>query len=206
MGDPRKLRPKYSGPRHPWNRARIEEEKGIKQEYGLKNKKELWKTSSKLKNFADQAKKLIAARGEQAELEKSQLITKLNKLGLVQPNAHMDDVLSLGIKHFLDRRLQTVLCKKGYARTTKQARQFITHKHVMINNKIITAPSYLVTIAEESQISFREKSALISPEHPERAIIKLTPAQEQAKAKKAERRANKESNDRRQRKGNRGRR
>lgn len=204
MGNPRKLRSKYSGPMQPWNMARMDEERILKQEYGLKNKKEIWKLTSKLKNYADQAKRLIAAQGKQAELERTQLISKLNTFGLVKPNSQMDDVLSLNIKNLLDRRLQTVICKKGLARTPKQARQFIAHRHIMVNNKLITSPSCLITIAEESQITFKEKSSLNNPEHPERNIPKLTPAQEQARAKKEERRnANRRDDKRGNRRDNR---
>ncbi|MBN1644817.1 30S ribosomal protein S4 [Candidatus Woesearchaeota archaeon] len=172
MGDPKRPKAKYSGPRHPWNKARIEEEKQLVAEYGLKNKKEIYKATSKLKNYANQAKKLIAATGKQAELEKTQLINKLNKLGLVTKTAQMDDVLSLTVRDILDRRLQTVLHKKAYARTTKQARQFITHGHILINKKLIQVPSYLVTTSEEPTIQFLEKSQLINPEHPERKFEK----------------------------------
>jgi small subunit ribosomal protein S4 len=188
MGDPRRLKPKYSGPRHPWNKARIEEEKKLKEEYGLKNKRELWKVNSKLKNFANQAKKLIAATGKQAELEKTQLINKLNSLGLIEKNAHMDDILSLTVRDLFDRRLQTIFCKKGYARSAKQARQFITHGHVRVNNKLIKAPSYLVKTAEEPLIKFLEKSSLSNSEHPERKIEKTTVAEakeEEKEVKKA---------------------
>lgn len=204
MGSPRKLRSKYAGPMQPWSMARIEEERTLKQDYGLKNKKEIWKMSSKLKNYSAQAKQLIAAQGKQAELERAQLISKLGTFGLVKPNAQMDDVLSLNIKNLLDRRLQTIVCKKGFARTPKQARQFISHRHIMVNNQLITSPSYMVTIAEEPQITFREKSSLNNPDHPERNIPKLTPAQEQAKAKKEERRnANRRDNRRDGRRDNR---
>ena len=173
MGDPRRLTAKYSGPRHPWNKARIDEEKELKVEYGLKNKKEIYKATSKLKNYANQAKKLIAAKGKQAELEKTQLINKLNKLGLVKKTAQMDDVLSLTVRDILERRLQTVLHKKGHARTTKQARQFITHGHVMIKDKPIKVPSYLVTLSEEPSMQFLEKSTLFNKEHPERKFEKI---------------------------------
>ncbi len=181
MGDPRRLKSKYSGPRHPWNKARIDEEKKLVAEHGLKNKKEIYKANSKLKNYASQAKKLIAATGKQAELEKTQLINKLNTLGLVSKTAHMDDVLSLTVKDILGRRLQTILHKKGYARSVKQARQFITHGHVMINNKLIKVPSYLVTLAEEPAIQFLEKSALSNSEHPERKFEKTKVAKTEPK-------------------------
>jgi len=41
MGDPKQTRKKYATPSHPWNRERIEEERVIKRDYGLKNKKEI---------------------------------------------------------------------------------------------------------------------------------------------------------------------
>ncbi|MBD3361699.1 30S ribosomal protein S4 [Candidatus Woesearchaeota archaeon] len=181
MGDPKRLTSKYSGPRHPWIKTRIEEEKKLTAEYGLKNKKEIYKATSKLKKYADQAKKLIAATGKQSELEKTQLINKLNRLGLVSKTAQLDDVLSLTVRDLLDRRLQTILHKKGYARTTKQARQFITHGHIIINNKPLTIPSYLVTLAEEPSIQFIEKSSLISTEHPERKFEKIKTAEKPEK-------------------------
>jgi len=72
----------------------------------------------------------------------------------------------------MDRRLQTQVFSKGFARSTKQARQFITHGHVMIGEKKITIPSYLVKQDEENLIRFDERSSLTSPDHPERTIVK----------------------------------
>ncbi|MCX6706616.1 MAG: 30S ribosomal protein S4, partial [Candidatus Woesearchaeota archaeon] len=66
MGDPKKTRKKYYTPHHPWNRTRIDEERIIKIEYGMKNKREIFKMSSLLKDFKGQAKKLIALRTAQA--------------------------------------------------------------------------------------------------------------------------------------------
>jgi small subunit ribosomal protein S4 len=168
MGDPRRIRAKFSKPKHPWQKERIEEEKIIKREYGLKNKSEIWRAVSKLKDFSSQAKKLIAARGTQSELETQQLLGKLSRLGLIGQNATLGDVLGLQVENYLDRRLQSILVKKKLARTTKQARQFITHGHIEVRGKKVTAPSYMVLSAEEKQISFRGKSALDNEEHPER--------------------------------------
>jgi small subunit ribosomal protein S4 len=170
MGDPRKFKSKYSGPGHPWQRARIEEERVIVKEFGLTTKRELWKVDSKLKNFAAQAKRLIALRTVQAELEKKQLLERVSKYGLLPSSAKLDDVLALTVKDLLNRRLQTLVLKKGLARTPLQARQFIVHEHIVVNGKKITAPGYLVPVVEESQISFVANSSLASAEHPERAI------------------------------------
>jgi len=41
------------------------------------------------------------------------------------------------------------------ARTHKQARQFITHKHVTIDNKIINSPSHLTTLKEEKLLQLK---------------------------------------------------
>ncbi len=185
MGDPRKFRGKYSGPGHPWQRARMEVEAVLKREYGLKNKKELWKITSKLKGFADQAKKLIAERGTQAELESKQLLKKIARIGLLPESAKLDDVLGLNIKNLLERRLQTLVLRKGMARTPIQARQFIVHEHVKIGDKKINAPGYIVPMEEESQIAFVQKSTLASAEHPERSI-KQKPSSKIAREAKAE--------------------
>ncbi len=172
MGAPKHLRKRYATPSHPWQKIRIEQEKVILQEYGLKNKKEIWRMGSLLRRFKQQAKNLIARTDAQSKKEEKQLIDRLVKLNLVKENAKMDDILGLDIKNVMDRRLQTQVFSKGLARSTKQARQFITHGHVMIGEKKITIPSYLVRQDEENIIRFDERSSLVSPEHPERTVIK----------------------------------
>ncbi len=169
MGDPKKSRRRYSRPRHPWKKERIEAEKKIVKEYGLKNKREVWQMSSVLRNISDQAKKLIAASGKQAERERSQLMQRLANLGLISTQAKLDDVLGLTLNNVLERRLQTVVVRKGLAKTMNQARQFITHNHIIVNNTTITRPSYLVHRIEEEKIMFSPKSSLIDTNHPARA-------------------------------------
>lgn len=178
MGDPRKFRRLYEGPSHPWQAERIEAEKILLQEYGLKNKRELYRIATKVSNFTKIAKRLTASEGSQAAVEKEQLFAKLHKLGLLITSMNLDDVLGMQTKALLDRRLQTLLFRKGMARTIGQARQFVSHKHVLVNGKIITSPGYLVSVAEEAGITFVADSTLASAEHPERVPI-------QKKVKKA---------------------
>jgi len=170
MGDPRRLTKKYDTPGHPWQKARIEHEVILKKEYGLKNKKEIYKMTTLLKGFSDQAKRLIAATGDQSEIERKQLFARMEKLGLLSAGSALDDVLSLNVNNLLDRRLQTIVFRKGLARSMKQSRQFISHNHITVGSKILTAPSYIVKIEEEGSIVFKEKSPLSSEEHPERAV------------------------------------
>ena len=163
-----KLRKKYSGPSHLWQMERIKEESQLRYEYGYKNKKELWKMTSILRNFRGQARKLISLTSNQAAIERKQLINRLISLGLVKEDAHLENVLALTIKDIMDRRLQTIVLKKRLANTVRQARQFITHGHIMVGDHNVTSPSMLVKLLDEPKISFSGSSAMVNEAHAER--------------------------------------
>jgi small subunit ribosomal protein S4 len=152
MGDPRKIKKKYSKPRHPWQADRIEEEKAILRNYGLRNKREIWRTEALLRGFRGQARRLLALKTEQAKKEEKQLLNRLNRLNLLKGDATLDDVLALKITDILERRLQTLVYRKGLARTMNQARQFIVHGHITVDGEKVTAPSFLVKADEEEKI------------------------------------------------------
>lgn len=192
MGDPKKIRRKYSTPSHPWQKVRIEEEIVLKREYGLKNKKEIWIMDSMLKNFRNQVKRLYTMGGKQAEIEKEQIKTKLLSLGLLKSESSLDTILGLGVKDIMERRLQTILLRKNLARSMNQARQFIVHRHIIIAGKKITSPSYLVKIGEEAQISFVDSSAFADPNHPER-YEEETPMKKKEKPKEGKKPKEKET-------------
>lgn len=171
MGDPRKIRNKYNTPLKPWNKATIDAEKIIMKEYGLKNKREIYLANTFLKKYKDIAKKLIATKTEQAEVEKKQVLEKLERMGLLPAASKLDNILNLELKDVMERRLQTKVVRLGLARSIDQARQFITHRHITISGAQVTAPSYMVLVAEESLIAFKPSSSLGNVEHPERVNI-----------------------------------
>ncbi len=173
MGDPKKHRKNYSAPGHPWQRERIDEEKKLMAEYGFKNKTEIWRMVSFLRSASAQAKKLVTLPGAQAEKEKELLLNRLRRYGLLSPEAGLDAILSISLRDVLERRLQTIVYKKNLANSVKQARQFITHEHISVGDRIITSPSYLVPLKEEVLISFKQTSSLDDPEHPERVASRL---------------------------------
>ncbi|RME32003.1 30S ribosomal protein S4 [Candidatus Woesearchaeota archaeon] len=187
MGDPKRIRKKYETPRHPWIGSRIQEEKQLKKEFGLANKKEIWKMGTYLKRFKDRAKALIAQQGAQADKEREQLINRMVRLGLIKHGATFDDILGLTINDIMNRRLQTIMVKKNLARSPRQARQMITHRHVVVGDTVVTSPSYLVTVEEEASVGFATRSPFISEQHPERfseeELLKKR-AKEEAKKKK----------------------
>ncbi len=172
MGDPRKTRKKYDTPQHPWQKERMDQESVFLKEYGLKNKKEIWKMNYILRSFALQAKKLISLKSKQAEKEKELLLEKLKVLGLLPATARIEDVLGLSLKDILERRLQTKVFRNDLAKSIKQSRQFIVHHHIFVGDKKITSPSYLVKVNEEAQLTFASKSPYFDVEHPERNVVK----------------------------------
>ncbi|MDD5012105.1 MAG: 30S ribosomal protein S4 [Candidatus Nanoarchaeia archaeon] len=139
----------YSRPKRPFEKARIEEEAKIKEEFGLKNKKEIWKADARIKSIREKAKKLISSD----EDEKNAFFDRIRKIGLKVSS--ISDVLSLDKKDYLRRRLQTILVEKKIARTPKGARQLITHKKVFIGGKLVSSPSYIVPVEFEKEISLK---------------------------------------------------
>lgn len=172
MGDPKQPRKEWSKPSQRWNAARIEEEKSLIKEYGLKNKQEIWKAAALLRRFTRNVKRLVPLKGEQAEKEKMQLLNKVRELGLVGGTAKLEDVLGLNIKNILDRRLQSIVFKKKLANTVVQARQFISHEHISVEGKKMSIPSYIVPAKAEASIYFAGDSSLSNAAHPE--IAKIT--------------------------------
>ena len=181
MGDPKKFKKKYNTPAHPWNKVAIEVEGQLKKDFGLVKKKEIYISSSFLKKYKDIAKRLIADKSAQGAKEGVQMTEKLRRLGLLQTGAKLDAVLSLELKDILERRMQSLVCRKGLAKSMKQARQFITHRHIMIGAKEITSPSYITSLQEEAVLMFHDRSALKSSDHPERS----TPASSKKSKTKA---------------------
>ena len=181
MGDPKRIRKKYDTPSHPWIKSRIEDEKRLKKEFGTRTKQEIWKMETVLKNFKSQAKKLIALNTEQATIETEHLYRRIKELGLAQGDVSFDVILGLKTDDIMERRLQTILYKKGLARSVNQARQFIVHEHVVVNGKKITSPSYLVSVAEEAGVGFAVSSSLFSEDHAERASPQKVAEQRAAK-------------------------
>ncbi|MFO7710603.1 MAG: 30S ribosomal protein S4 [Candidatus Woesearchaeota archaeon] len=168
MGDPRKHRKKFIKPSHPWQKQRLETEGAFIKEYGLKNKKEIWKAQAKLRHYASLAKNLVRESDQESIKESEQLVLSLHKMGILPENGTINDILSLTEKDIFERRLQTQVVRKGLARTFRQARQFITHGHVTVNNKSMRVPSYLVRVDEE--VGFSPLSTLKSEDHPERTV------------------------------------
>ncbi len=170
MGDPKRHRKKYITPPHPWDKARLEREAQLVIKYGLRNKRELWRFQNILRKYRRVARDLLGKiglpgkEGEYAKAKAQMVIKKLYRMGVLPENATLDDILNLSVEDFLERRLQTIVYRQGLARTIKQARQFITHGHIAVDGRRVTAPSFIVTRDLESKIGFYKNSPLAKGE------------------------------------------
>jgi len=152
MGDPKTPRRVWKKPKRPLNYDLMMDELKTLGTFGLKTKKELWKTQTELSRVRLQARSLLALRQEERERKEPILIQSLSKIGLVDQNSTLDDVLNLQVNDLLARRLQTMAQRKLFFKTPYQARQAIVHGHIMIGDSVVTIPSYIVKTEEETKI------------------------------------------------------
>ena len=152
MGDPKTSRRVWQKPKRPLNYDLIMDELKTLGTFGLKTKRELWKTQTELSRVRLQARSLLALRQDERERKEPILMQSLSKIGLVNEDSTLDDVLNLQVTDLLSRRLQTIAQRKLYFKTPYQARQAIVHGHIMIGDSVVTIPSYIVKTDEEAKI------------------------------------------------------
>lgn len=152
MGDPKKPRKTYSRPKNPWRSEQLAQELYLVGTYGLRNKRELWKTQGELSNVRKQARHLLAASTEVRTRDGKKLLDSLSRRGLIAEGVALDDVLNLSVEDFLGRRLQTLVYKRGAAVSPLQARQLIVHGHIKIGKRVVDIPGYPVTSDEEGTL------------------------------------------------------
>jgi small subunit ribosomal protein S4 len=175
MGDPKFPSKHYDTPSHPWQKVRIDEERAMIHQYGLKNKREIWKANTKVRDMRRQARKLTAkANDSQSQKEKRLLLAKLNRLGMLEQDSALEDVLGITPGNILDRRLQTQVYLQGLSSTVKQARQLIVHGHISVDGAVTRVPGMTITKLQEKNISYSPDSGLNSDLHPVRPGAKDT--------------------------------
>ena len=180
MGDPKFPSKHYNTPSHPWLKVRMEQESNLMHQYGLKNKKEIWRADTKVREMRRQARKLTAKASEtQAQKEKVLLLAKLNRLGMLEQDSALEDVLRMNPENILDRRLQTQVYLQGLSSTVKQARQLIVHGHISVDGSVTRVPGMTVTRLQEKNIIYSPSSALNSDLHPVRPGAKAPVEDEQ---------------------------
>lgn len=71
----------------------------------------------------------------------------------------MKGMTGTNLMTMLESRLDNVVFRMGFARTRKEARQIVDHKHVLVNGKCVNIPSYLVKAGDVIEIREKSKSS-----------------------------------------------
>jgi small subunit ribosomal protein S4 len=169
MGDPKRQRKSYETPRHPWRTDQLELELHLMGEYGLRNKRELWRYKTMLSEVRGIARSLLGSTGEQRERLEREYLSKLGRIGVLSESANIDEVLDLEIRDLLERRLQTMVFRRGLAKTVFQARQLVSHGHISV-------AGYMVKRDEEQKLKYFSHSPLSKADHPLRKVITASAA------------------------------
>jgi len=153
----------FKNPLRPYEKERMTQELKLVGEYGLKNKREVWRvqyTISKIRNAA-RALLQLPENDQKRIFEGTALVRRLHKLGILdEDKKKLDYVLSLTINDLLDRRLQTMVFKNGKARSIHQARSFISHRHISLGNQLVDQAAFLVWKDSEKDIKMADTSVL----------------------------------------------
>ena len=173
----KKLKKQYETPNEGWNQERIDFEDQLSEKHGLKNKREVYKAQSQLRDFRRQARKLAASEDE---TQRQEFLGRVNRLGLIREKDNLEDVLSLNVEDILNRRLQTAVNRKGLTDTVTEARQHVVHGHVYVDGQRVSVPSYLLTQEEEKKIE------LIVPEPSEDEEVEEAEEQESEEVEDSE--------------------
>ncbi|MDD3976603.1 MAG: 30S ribosomal protein S4 [Methanomicrobium sp.] len=173
---PGKNHKSYETPKRRFEKTRIEDENRLVIEFGLRNKRELWKAQSTLRRYRRAARDLLALKSSSTdavliERKEDELLGHLARYGLLGENANIGDVLALKAENELERRLQTIVYRRGLARSPKQARQMVTHGHISVEGRKVNIPGYRVRKSEESSIAYYSTSPMNDNAYPERSRI-----------------------------------
>merc|ERR1711865_278620 len=152
----------FRKPKRPFEKERLDAEMKIIGEYGLKNKREVWRVQYALAKIRTAARQLLTLdeKNEQRIFAGDALLRRMIRLGLLlESEKRLDYVLGLTSTKIMERRLQTKVFKLGLAKSIHHARVLIRQRHIRVGKQICDIPSFLVRLDSEKHIDF----ALTSP-------------------------------------------
>merc|ERR1712130_1100511 len=154
---PRSYTKTYKVPRRPFESARLDSELKVVGEYGLRNKREVWRVQLTLSKIRRAARQLLTLDEKDPKrlFEGNALIRRLVRVGVLdESRMKLDYVLALKIEDFLERRLQTCVYKLGLAKSIHHARVLIRQRHIRVSKQIVNVPSFVVRVESQPHIEF----------------------------------------------------
>merc|ERR1711934_376845 len=151
----------YTTPRRPFEKARLDQELKLIGEYGLRNKREIWRVKYTLAKIRAAARDLLTLEEKDPKrlFEGNALLRRLVRTGvLAEDKMKLDYVLALRPEDFLERRLQTQVFRLGLARSIHHARVLISQRHIAVGKQIVNIPSFMVRLDSQKHIDFAPNS------------------------------------------------
>jgi len=158
---PAKYSKVYTTPRRPFEKARLDQELKLIGEYGLRNKREVWRVKYSLALIRSAARELLTLEEKNPRrlFEGNALLRRLVRTGVLSDDRmKLDYVLGLKIEDFLERRLQTQVFKLGLAKSIHHARVLIKQRHIRVRKQVVNVPSFIVRLDSQKHIDFSLKS------------------------------------------------
>lgn len=151
----------YVTPRRPFEKERLDQELKLIGEFGLRNKREVWRVKYTLAKIRKAARELLTLDEKDPKrlFEGNALLRRLVRVGVLdESRMKLDYVLGLRIEDFLERRLQTQVLKHGLAKSIHHARVLIRQRHIRVRKQVVNIPSFVVRLDSEKHIDFSIKS------------------------------------------------
>ncbi|VDD92183.1 unnamed protein product [Enterobius vermicularis] len=151
----------YKCPRRPFEKERLDQELKLIGEFGLRNKREVWRVKYTLAKIRKAARTLLTLEEKDPRrlFEGNALLRRLVRIGVLsEEKMKLDYVLGLRVEDFLERRLQTQVFKLGLAKSIHHARVLIRQKHIRVRRQIVNVPSFIVRLDSQKHIDFSLKS------------------------------------------------
>ncbi|MEW5301366.1 MAG: hypothetical protein WDW38_009573 [Sanguina aurantia] len=152
----------FKKPRRPFEKERLDAELKLVGEYGLRNKRELWRVQVVISKIRNAARTLLTLEEKDPKrmFEGTALMRRMYRYGLLtEAQDKLDFVLSLTPNDFLERRLETIVFKQGLAKSIHHARVLIRQRHIRVGKQVVNVPSFMVRVDSQKHIDF----ALTSP-------------------------------------------
>ena len=119
--------------------------------YDKKSKRTLTRRSRKMSEYGMQLREKQKAKFIYGVLEKP-------FRNYYEKADRMKGMTGENLMVMLESRLDSVVFRMGFARTRREARQIVDHKHVLVNGKVINIPSYLIKAGDVIEIKEKAKS------------------------------------------------
>merc|ERR1719399_807876 len=148
-------------PRRAYDKERLDHELKMIGTYGLKNKREIWRCSLILSKVRSVARNLLTMdeKDNRRIFEGQALMRRMIRYGILdEDKQRLDYVLALKVEDFLERRLQTLVYKRGLAKSIHHARVLIKQKHIRVERQIVDVPSFMVRVESQPHIEFSVSS------------------------------------------------